>query len=439
MGEVYEAFDTRLHRVVAIKRLLPDLARDAQAVKRFLVEARAVAALNHPNVVHVHDILEDAHGKYIVMEFVAGRSLADRLQRTGALAPDEALGLMKGIARALASAHHQGVIHRDIKPANILLAPEGVPKLADFGLAQLATSRDLTLTGTAMGSWNYAAPEQMADAKRADARSDVFSCGATLYEMLTGEPPRHIHEEQIPKAMRPLLRTCLAKAPEARYQSAEEFQKALDALAGEENSPSAASAPGRSPVDLSTVLWRARRRPWSHPLLLALGAALVCCALVYPAVLEEKAIHAIDSGWNALVENMNNAESSAVEDGPLGTVHGYLEELAWARATLALGLLLVFVPAWRCLATEYRLLGERLVERRGLLSTWEQDYALAGVREVRLSRSLCGTLLGYSTLTLLRKGKMPIYLEGIPRGEEAKRLILSRSQGAKSPAGHEKD
>ncbi|MBC8328814.1 MAG: serine/threonine protein kinase, partial [Planctomycetes bacterium] len=181
MGAVYLARDTKPgmgNREVAIKRILD---ADDQGVQRFLRESSTIAALNHQNIRAVHDRGEDDHGHYLVMEYVEGETLHDRVARDGALGDDAFLGLARGLAKALAFAHRKGVIHRDVKPANVLFAADGTPKLTDFGLARMGHDSDLSLTGYGMGTLDYASPEQRRDAKSADHRSDIYGLGATLY------------------------------------------------------------------------------------------------------------------------------------------------------------------------------------------------------------------------------------------------------------------
>ena len=246
MGEVYRATDTRLDRSVAVKVLTQQVAADPEARERFEREARAVAALSHPHICMLHDVGTQDGTDYLVMELLGGESAAARLER-GALPLDEALSIGIAIADALDAAHRQGIVHRDLKPGNVMLTPDGV-KLLDFGLAKLAAggrepgadeaaTRTAALTGegTILGTLHYMSPEQL-DGKPADARSDVFAFGATLYEMVTGrrafegegqasiisavikDQPPAISEVQplAPTALGRLIETCLAKEPDDR-------------------------------------------------------------------------------------------------------------------------------------------------------------------------------------------------------------------------------
>jgi serine/threonine protein kinase len=198
MGEVYKARDTRLHRDVAIKVLPHDKLADADRKRRFLQEARAASALMHPNIVVLHDISSDGGMDFLVMEYVQGKTLKERIQ-SGALPAGELMLYGMQIASALVAAHAAGIIHRDIKPANIMITPEGQIKVLDFGLAKLTQVVDAetqadTLTalettpGVIAGTVAYMSPEQTR-AERLDARTDIFSLGSVLYEAATGRLP----------------------------------------------------------------------------------------------------------------------------------------------------------------------------------------------------------------------------------------------------------
>lgn len=188
MGVVYRGHDGVLDRPVALKQLLVELSTTADLVRRFQQEARALARLTHPNIVQVHDLVEHQGRWWIAMELVEGGDLSDLLTQHGALSVPAAALLGTQTARALAFAHSRGVLHRDVKPVNILLTTEGVPKLTDFGLAKLLESGTRTQVGSLLGSPAYMSPEQAAG-EPADERSDLYSLGITLYEMLIGRVP----------------------------------------------------------------------------------------------------------------------------------------------------------------------------------------------------------------------------------------------------------
>src|SRR5580704_3958596 len=247
MGEVWKARDTRLNRIVAIKRLKGDYPA------RFQQEAHAIAALNHPHICQIHDVGPD----YLVMEYVEGKPAQ------GPLRADDAVRLAVQIAGALEEAHGHGVLHRDLKPANILVTAKGSAKLLDFGLAKLTTDsdRDVTMTaeGAVAGTPAYMAPEQ-AEGKPLDERSDVFSFGAVLYEMLSGQrafagnstaqvlsavlrdEPAPLHA---PAELQRIVGRCLAKQPRDRFQSAKELKTALEQVSAKpaQSQPSIAVLP----------------------------------------------------------------------------------------------------------------------------------------------------------------------------------------------------
>jgi serine/threonine-protein kinase len=243
MADVFLARDTLLDRPVALKVLFAEFATDPSFVERFRREAQSAANLNHPNIVSVYDWGEEDGTYFIVMEYVEGRSLAQILRDEGPLQPDRAADIVIDVAAALAFAHRHGVVHRDVKPGNVLISPMGQVKVADFGIARAVSAREnLTQTGTVMGTATYFSPEQ-ARGEAVDPRSDVYSLGIVLYELLVGTPPftgdnpvsvayKHVSEppppvrERNPRVPEPLeavtMRT-LAKNPANRYPSADEL------------------------------------------------------------------------------------------------------------------------------------------------------------------------------------------------------------------------
>jgi len=223
MGAVYLATDTKPGmggREVAIKRILD---ADDQGVQRFLRESETIAALNHQNIRAVYDRGEDAEGHFLVMEYIDGATLHERVAKNGALDDSTFIDLAQGLGKALSFAHKKSVIHRDVKPANVMFTGDGTPKLTDFGLARMGHESDLSMTGYGMGTLDYASPEQRRDAKSADHRSDIYGLGATLYFATTGESPKTIRESRIPIRWRNVILKCLEEKPEIRYFSIDDL------------------------------------------------------------------------------------------------------------------------------------------------------------------------------------------------------------------------
>ncbi len=237
MGAVYEALQTALERRVAIKLLPIEAGEDSVFADRFRREARTLAKLLHPHIVAVFESGETAAGHlFFVMEYLDGGDLAVRA-RNGLLEPAETLRIVDEISAALSFAHGQGVVHRDIKPSNILLTADGRVKVADFGLAVLESREadsKLTLTGIALGTFDYAAPEQLAGRGKEDARSDLYSLGVLSYELLAGKPPRGVFDPPsqanpaVDPAVDAVVLTALQSEPDRRYQSAADFSAALN-------------------------------------------------------------------------------------------------------------------------------------------------------------------------------------------------------------------
>jgi len=195
MGVVYKAEDTKLKRTVALKFLPPDLTRDPEAKERFVHEAQAASALQHNNICNVHDIDESPDGQlFIVMDLYEGETLKKKIER-GPLPVDQVVDIALQVAQGLSRAHEVGIIHRDIKPANIMVTNRGEVKIVDFGLAKLSGRTLLTKTGSTMGTAAYMSPEQ-ARSEAVDARTDIWSLGVVLYEMLTGRRPFESNYEQ---------------------------------------------------------------------------------------------------------------------------------------------------------------------------------------------------------------------------------------------------
>jgi eukaryotic-like serine/threonine-protein kinase len=304
MGVIYKARDAHLDRFVAIKLLPPEKVADAERKRRFVLEAKSASALNHPNIITIHDIASDHGIEFIVMEFVPGKALNQVIARKG-LPVGEALKFAVQIADALATAHAAGIIHRDLKPGNVMVcgAPErsGSVKVLDFGLAKLtdrAENSDREFTGTLdhddtpssaegiiVGTVSYMSPEQ-AEGKKVDARSDIFSFGALLYEMVTGrrafegdsrlstlsavlrEEPKPAGQivEGLPRELERIIARCLRKNPERRFQTMADLKVALQELKEESDSGTLQAAPALQQRP-------ARQRVWAGTFLAALALA----------------------------------------------------------------------------------------------------------------------------------------------------------------------
>ncbi|WP_346774668.1 Stk1 family PASTA domain-containing Ser/Thr kinase [Cellulomonas sp. IC4_254] len=274
MAEVHIGHDTRLGRTVAIKILRSDLARDPSFQARFRREAQAAAGLNHPSIVAVYDTGEDvyteptgatAHVPFIVMEYVEGHTVRDILRDGQAVPIEEAIEITAGVLSALEYSHHAGIVHRDIKPANVMLTPTGAVKVMDFGIARAVADSAATMTQTqaVIGTAQYLSPEQ-ARGETVDARSDLYSAGCLLFELLTGRPPfigdspvavayQHVREiapapssvaSDVPEVLDRITAKALAKERDARYSSAAEFRADLEAAArgGAVSAPAVAAA-----------------------------------------------------------------------------------------------------------------------------------------------------------------------------------------------------
>ncbi len=294
MGEVYKARDTRLDRIVAIKVLPPEFVNDPTAKQRFDREAQTIASLKHPHICVLHDIGSQDGIDFLVMEYLEGETLTDRLIK-GPLPLDEALGVAIAIADALDKAHRQGVVHRDLKPGNVMLTGSG-PKLLDFGLAKsqaalpAGTSVTMTIPGTILGTMQYMAPEQL-DGAEADRRTDIFAFGVVMHEMVTGKkafegksqvllisaiatadpPPLSRVQPESPPALDHVVKTCLEKDPADRWQDARDLVAELRWISeggGDVGFAMSGSEGGR------------RKRRWIGRGLI--GAALVAIALLAP-------------------------------------------------------------------------------------------------------------------------------------------------------------
>jgi tetratricopeptide (TPR) repeat protein/class 3 adenylate cyclase len=291
MGFVYKALDVRLNRRVALKFLPPQLGMREDAKRRFMTEARAAARLDHVNICTIHEIGETPDGQlFIAMPLYEGETLQQRLERAGALAFAEAANIALQVAAGLAKAHEHGIVHRDIKPSNIILLPDGCVKILDFGIARVDDALLATHDGGALGTLAYMSPEQ-ARGERVDVRTDVWSLGVVLYEMLAGERPfqgddaravrsttlmvpRSIGDirADVPREVDALLATALASTPEARYPTMSSLARELGALLDDERSDA------RLTLGAQGAATEVERRR---------AAVLVCRLSSYAALLEQ--------------------------------------------------------------------------------------------------------------------------------------------------------
>src|SRR3989441_11889094 len=308
MGEVYLSQDTKLDRKVAIKFLPESLVADERARKRLVREAQAAAKLDHPNICAIHEVSEEDGRSFIVMQYVEGETLDSRMKRKP---PDfsESLSIAAQVADALAEAHAHGIIHRDIKPSNIMLTLRGKVKVLDFGLAKIVsgevavdpeaeTSMLLTQTGVVMGTAPYMSPEQLR-AERLDGRSDIFSYGTVLYEIISGQspfkakslaeltsvilmrdpPPLRTHSGEMPAGLEPLILKCLQKEPARRYQTMVELLVDLDRVSRERDSGNVVPSINEAPTVAIEAAISKRRVDWRRLVKSRVALAFIILAM----------------------------------------------------------------------------------------------------------------------------------------------------------------
>ena len=253
MANVYLAYDTILEREVAVKVLRGDLANDEKFVKRFQREAKAASSLNHPNIVEMYDVGEDDGNYFIVMEYVNGKTLKSLIKKRGALSLSETIDIMLQLTSGIACAHDSYIIHRDLKPQNVMILEDGRVKITDFGIAVALNSAELTQTNSVMGSVHYLPPEQ-ANGSGATVKSDIYSLGILMYELLTGKLPfkgdnaveialKHMKDKlpsiidqnpNVPQSVENVVIRACAKNPENRYDSVKEMHEDLKTVLSEE-------------------------------------------------------------------------------------------------------------------------------------------------------------------------------------------------------------
>jgi serine/threonine protein kinase len=307
MGVVYKARQKTLNRLVALKLLAPERVGDTKFAERFTREAQSLAALNHPNIVTIHDFGQAGGFYFLLMEYVDGLSLR-QLLRTRKFTPEEALAIVPPLCDALQFAHDRGIVHRDIKPENLLLDKAGRVKVADFGIAKMlgpangggatATSDvPQSLTQSTLGTPGYAAPEQKADPQRVDSRADIYSLGVVLYELLTGELPGKplqppSRKVQIDVRLDEVVLRALEQKPELRYQQASVLKTQVETIAATPGLPAGSPAgrahwttyfPGRSPKEreiCSHLTKREKNRMGWLLVLFGMGHAVLLYALL---------------------------------------------------------------------------------------------------------------------------------------------------------------
>ena len=345
MGIVYKVRQPQLDRIVALKILPPDTKRDPAFAERFLREARALARLNHPNIVSVFDFGQSGGYFYFLMEFMDGGSLRDLLVAQK-LAPREALAVVPKVCEALQYAHDEGIVHRDIKPENILLDRKGRVKIADFGLAKLLAREpanpSLTNTGLVMGTPKYMAPEQIETPQKVDHRADIYALGVVLYEMLTGELPLGrfelpSHKVHVDVQLDEVVLRTLERKPERRYQHASEVKTDVEAIAARQPaSPAPAPvAPTFSPEDA------AARRQVRGPALGLVATALVNWFGLFAVVafgMYWAQGKGLSQGALLLAVAILFAASGLILWGALKMLR--LESLKWARVTSILAMVI---------------------------------------------------------------------------------------------------
>ena len=299
MGAVFRAWDTDLHRTVAVKVLSLRQAPDVEMQRRFQTEARSAARLDHPNIARAYYVGEDRGVRYIVFEYIDGTNVRDLVYANGPLPLGDALSVTMQIAGALAHAWEREVVHRDIKPSNILITPDGLAKLVDMGLARLEyldrTEHEETATGVTLGTFDYISPEQARNPRDADIRSDIYSLGCTLFFMLAGRPPfpegtvlqkllahqsdpvpdvRELRPD-VPDLLAGVLATMLAKRPEDRFQTPAELSAALAGCLDELGlAPPQAVLPDYWTAWVPRSTWWRGNAPWLVPIVILLAAVL---------------------------------------------------------------------------------------------------------------------------------------------------------------------
>jgi len=343
MGTVYKAQDTKLDRHVALKFLPPHLSQAEEEKKRFIHEAKAASALDHPNICSIYEINETKDGQlFIAMACYEGESLKEKIAK-GPLSLEEALDIAGQIAGGLEKAHNKKIVHRDIKPANILITEDGVIKIVDFGLAKLAGQTKLTKTGSTLGTVAYMSPEQ-AQGTEVDERTDIWAFGAILYEMLAGKPPFTGEYEQavlysimnenpiplsevspdIPETLEHIVSRALEKDPDKRYQHIKELLDDLESLSA-----------GIVPEKIKSRMRKAKLRKQRKAILYSMTAGLLI-TLVAVLILLTRQAQAIDSIAILPLKNLTgNAEQEYFVDGVTDELIGELGQISGLKRVIS--------------------------------------------------------------------------------------------------------
>jgi hypothetical protein len=444
MGVVYLAHDVKLDRDVAIKVLPPMLAGTSDVRERFLREARTAARLSHPNIVAIHRADEIDSRVFFVMGYIAGESLADRLRRTGPLAPRDAVPIIRDVALALAYAHERGIVHRDIKPENILLeASTGRAMVTDFGIARVAEAAPLTMTGQVLGSVHYMSPEQVSGDKL-DGRSDLYSLGVVAFQALSGRLPfdnesasavivAHVTKSapsllsvapNVPVALASVIDACLAKDPSARYATGTALARALDE-AWAKGASGVFTPPLLSDAQANAVWERAaslQAATSSHPAppVTALPASLAPAGATTGIAMDRVRESAIEAGISS-----EHVDRAAAE---LGLVRGAAARTARAGAEITTPARYrpVLTPLF---AAPFRLIEEAEVD--GEIATDDYDIVVDVIRRIVGDDGNIGTFaktLTWASRVQSKKGRN-VSVTIVPRSGKTRIRIEERLGG----------
>ncbi len=444
MGWVYLARQTKLDRRVALKILPPESARDPAFAERFQREARALARLNHPNIVSIYDFGQAGPYFYFLMEFVDGANLR-QLERTRRLTPEEAFAIVPRICEALQYAHEEGIVHRDIKPENILVDRRHRVKIADFGLAKLLGRKpDITLTGSqnALGTPHYMAPEQLEAPATVDHRADIYALGVVFYEMLTGELPLGRFEppsqkQSVDTRLDDVVMKSLERSPDRRYQSARAVQTDVESIASgppgtipsstrDPKIPESTTVPTPPASGWFRLLEDAGRSWWndrSRWLLVSVQAVLGLVHLVcLVAFFSTRVVNRPEGGHSAFSSNVGamtpwfHFEAYPSPSTPFQTG---LNPLASSMTFLLVGFA-VYYALWRL-----------EIVRNPKAGFWSTPVAMAGLWALfALAAVGTGTAMGHQAVRqiLAEQGRIPVELRGALsiRGDTERDQALSR-------------